>query len=325
MRSYYNDFVLKRHEANPIFTPKDFPGSYAVFNPGQTIYNGQVLLILPVGYNDGIGAGSPNTPFRGYVAKSSDGVSFEIDTEPLFVPGTEHPYSQVSEQCIDFRITRCEDTYYIIHPGCGPWGTMGILSKTDDFEKRENIDIISLPDNRMPCLFPEKIDGRYVRLDRPYRVAPNDFHEFGNRWVSYSPDLVHWGHHRPLLKPGFTHWATTKIGPTPPIKTNDGWLVIIHGVAFSSAGHRYSLGAMLLDLKNPEKIIGLTKSAILSPYEPYEFNGIVPNVVFPAGSVANFNDDEIRVYYGCADTYVGLAIGSLSELVDLCKKEFNSC
>ncbi len=324
MQSYYNDFVLKRHEANPIVTPKDFPGSYAVFNPGQTIYDGQILLILPVGYNDGINADSPHTPFRGYVAKSSDGVNFEIDTEPLFVPGTEHPYSQVSEQCIDFRITRCEGTYYIIHPGCGPWGTMGILSRTDDFEKRENIDIISLPDNRMPCLFPEKIDGRYVRLDRPYRVAPNDFHEFGNMWVSYSPDLVHWGHHRPLLQPGFTHWATTKIGPTPPIKTNDGWLVIIHGVSLSSAGHRYCLGAMLLNLKNPEIIIGLTKSAILSPYEPYEFNGIVPNVVFPAGSVANFNDDEIRVYYGCADTYVGLAAGSLSELVDLCKKEFNS-
>jgi beta-1,4-mannooligosaccharide/beta-1,4-mannosyl-N-acetylglucosamine phosphorylase len=324
MQSYYNEFVLKRHEANPIITPKDFPGAYAIFNPGQTIYNGQILLLLPIGHNGGINKKNGQVPFKGHVATSDNGVDFKIEPEPLFTPSMEYPYDQVTEQCIDFRVTKIEDTYYIIHPGCGAWGTMAILSKTSDFKTRENVDIISLPDNRIPCLFPEKIDGCYVRLDRPYRVMPNDFHRAGNIWVSTSPDLVHWGHHRPLLQPGFSHWAMTKVGPTPPIKTNDGWLVIIHGVSRSCTGHRYCIGAMLLDLKNPEKIIGLTKSSILAPQEPYEFKGIVPNVVFPAGSVANFKEDEIMVYYGCADTYVGLATGSLSELIDLCKKELNS-
>ncbi len=320
---HYNEFILKRHKDNPLITPSDFPGSYAVFNPGQTIYDGKVLLLLPVGYNAGRhSAGSNETPFAAHIAKSNDGVNFEIEKEPFFMPVDQAPYSIVNEQCIDFRITKIGDTYYIVHPGCGQWGTIGILAKTNDFKTRENIDIISLPDNRMPCLFPEKIDGFYARVDRPYRVAPNDFHDFGNLWLSFSPDLVHWGRHRPLLKPGFAHWATTKIGPVPPIKTNDGWLVIIHGVARSCDGHRYCIGAMLLDISNPEKIVGLTKSAILSPSEAYEFNGIVPNVVFPAGAIANFNEDEIRLYYGCADTYVGLATGSLSELIDLCKKEF---
>lgn len=319
----YHEFVLKRHPDNPIITPKHFPNAYAIFNPGQTIYNGEVLLLLPIGHNGGRVCGSNVTPFTAHIATSKDGLNFDIDPEPFFFPIDDPVYNRVNEQCIDFRITKIGDTYYIIHPGCGEWGTMGILAKTKDWKNKENIDIISLPDNRMPCLFPEKINGLYARIDRPYRVAPNDFHDMGNLWLSFSPDLSYWGHHRPLLKPGFSYWAGTKIGPTPPIKTDDGWLVIIHGVSGSCDGHRYSIGAMLLDLENPEKIIGLTKSAILAPYEPYEFHGIVPNVVFPAGAIANFKEDEIRLYYGCADTYVGLATGSLSELIDLCKKEFN--
>lgn len=313
-------YQLKRHTANPLIQPSDFPGSVAIFNPGQTIYNGKVLLLLPVQHNSGSFRGRP-AAFTGHVATSEDGVHFDINPDPLFEPSTEAPYSIVTEQCIDYRITQLDGVYYIIHPGCGPWGTMGILSRTTDFKTRENLGIISLPDNRMPCLFPEKIKGRYMRLDRPYRVCPNDYHEMGNLWVSSSPDLLHWGDHQPLLKPGFTHWATTKIGPTPPIKTAEGWLVIIHGVSRSSAGHRYSIGAMLLDLEDPTRIIGLTHSAILSPAESYEFNGIVPNVVFPAGAVALFEKDEIRVYYGCADTSIGLATGSLSGLIDLCKAE----
>ena len=313
-------FELKRHRANPLIRPSDFPGAVAIFNPGQTIYKGKVLLLLPVQHNSGTYRGRA-AAFTGHVATSDDGVHFDINPDPLFEPSTEAPYSIVTEQCIDYRITPLEGAYYIIHPGCGPWGTMGILSRTTDFKTRENLGIISLPDNRMPCLFPEKIKGRYLRLDRPYRVCPNDFHEMGNLWVSSSPDLLHWGDHRPLLKPGFSHWATTKIGPTPPIKTDEGWLVIIHGVSRSCAGHRYSIGAMLLDLEDPTRIIGLTKTAILSPSEPYEFNGIVPNVVFPAGAVALPGTDEIRVYYGCADTSVGLATGSLSGLINLCKRD----
>ena len=320
---FANEFILKRHPANPIITPKDFPDAYAVYNPGQTMFEGKFLLLVPVGRNSGMFKGQ-KADFTAHVATSTDGVNFDINPEPLFIPSSQEPYSLVYEQCLDFRVTKMEDTYYIIHPGCGHWGTLGILAKTKDWKKRENIDIISLPDNRMPCLFPEKINGKYARLDRPYRVYPNDFHEMGNLWISYSPDLVHWGGHRPLLKAGFSHWACTKIGPTPPILTPQGWLVIIHGIARTCAGHRYSIGAMLLDSNNPERIIGLTKSAILAPYEPYEFNGYTPNVVFPAGSIANIDKDEIRLYYGCADTYIGLATGSLGQLLETCKKEYKA-
>ena len=317
---HYNEFVLKRHSSNPIITPKDIPGSYAVFNPGQTMFEGKTLLLLPVAHNAG-DKSKFGQDITAHVALSEDGINFDIDPEPLFMRTSEGHIGKVREQSIDFRITKIEDTYYIIHPGCGEWGTMGILAKTKDFKNFENIDIVSLPDNRIPCLFPEKINGKYYRLDRPYRVAPHDNHDMGNIWLSSSPDLVHWGQFRPVLKPGFSHWNSTKIGPVPPIKTPKGWLTIIHGAIGTCTGHRYSLGAMLLDLEDPEKIIGLTKSAILAPYEDYEFNGIVPNVVFPAGAIGDWDKDEIRVYYGAADTYVGLASGSIKELVALCEKE----
>lgn len=256
-----------------------------------------------------------------HVAVSDDGIHFDINTEEPFIYKNENePYKTAGDQAIDLRITKIGDTYYIIHPGCGSWGTFGILGKTTDFKKHEYVNIISLPDNRLPCLFPEKINGLYARIDRPYRVAPNQLHYMGNLWVSYSPDLVYWGNHRPLLKPGYSHWCGTKIGPTPPIKTKEGWLVLIHGVEENSSGHRYSIGAILLDLENPEIIRGKTYSSILEPYEPYEFNGIVPNVVFICGAIADETKDEIRIYYGCADTYIGLASGRLSELVDACLK-----
>ncbi len=320
-KKHYSECILKRHADNPIITPADIPGAYAVFNPGQTMFGDQTVLILPVAHNAGHHS-EFGQDITAHVAMSRDGVHFDINPEPLFLRSDEGAIGKVREQCIDFRVTCIEGTYYIVHPGCGEWGTLGILAKTEDFVEFENIDIISLPDNRVPCLFPEKINGQYYRLDRPYRVAPNDFHDFGHIWLSSSPDLIHWGRFRPLLKPGFSHWNTTKIGPTPPLKTPRGWLVIIHGVTRSCTGHRYSIGAMLLDLEDPEKIIGLTQSAILMPYEPYEFNGVVPNSVFPPGAVADWEKDEIRVYHGTADTCVGLASGSVRDLVDLCIQEY---
>jgi len=140
----------------------------------------------------------------------------------------------------------------------------------------------------------------------------------GNLWISSSPDLIHWGCHRPLLKLPAAGWSGKKIGPTPPIKTDEGWLMITHGVRQSCSGHRYRIGAILMDLKDPTRLVGMTRSSILEPSEPYELTGKTPNAVFPCGAIAEPGSDEIRVYYGCADTCIGLAVGSLTELVDAC-------
>ncbi|MCK4401062.1 glycoside hydrolase family 130 protein [bacterium] len=306
---YYEEFILKRYSGNPIIKPKDFPGAQAIMNPGQTMYDGKTILLVSVVHRSGLYRGK-EVGSTTHVAESTDGIHFEINPDPFL-------------QGIDTRVTKIEDTYYIVNPGGpGGWGTYGVLHKTKDFKKCEYIETISLPDNRVPSLFPEKIKGKYMRVDRPYRVNTPLWTGFGNLWISSSPDLIHWGCHRPLLKAGEGNcWGGIKIGPTPPIKTEAGWLMITHGVSASTCGLRYRLGAILMDLDDPTKIIGKTRSYILAPYEQYELCGRVPNVVFTCGAIPDYDKDQIRVYYGCADTCIGLATGSLSELVNACLKE----
>ena len=307
------EFILHRHPQSPVIKVQDVPNADAVFNCGQTTYNGKTLLLVPVAYRtkiDGLQSGM-------YVATSENGVDFEIEKEPFIKTLDEAPYNDNYDWwTIDPRITKIDDTYYIVRPGQHPQGPTALLEATKDFKTKEFLGCIALPSNRVPCLFPEKINGLYARLDRPYNMGAKN--EDGSIWISFSPDLIYWGEHYPVQMPYGFHFGT-KIGPTPPIKTNDGWLVVIHGVMTSCNGSRYSLTALLLDLDNPRKVIGRMNSWILTPDTDYELNGRVPNVVFTTGAIADFEKDEIRVYYGAADTCIGLASGKLSELVEACK------
>lgn len=321
------EYIMHRNEKNPIITKEDFPlETNAVFNCGQTMFNGKTLLLIAAYYKERINDSQCGI----HVALSDDGVNFDIKEKPLFLSDNWCGSNSTifDDWVIDPRITKIDDTYYIIRPGqVLPSGPCALLYKTKDFESVEFIDCIALPSNRVPCLFPEKIDGLYVRLDRPYNAhAPEDpalipdteYHR-GSIWISYSPDLIYWGHHRPLLYPEDVSYANWKIGPTPPIKTKDGWLEIIHGVWKENGEFCYSIGAMLLDLEDPTKIIGLLDRWILTPTEPFETDGRVANVVFPCGAIAEEEKDEIRIYYGAADEHVGLAKGKLSELLDALK------
>jgi beta-1,4-mannooligosaccharide/beta-1,4-mannosyl-N-acetylglucosamine phosphorylase len=193
-----------------------------------------------------------------------------------------------------------------------------LLNRTTDFRTHEYVGIIGLPSNRGASLFPEKINGMYAKLDRPYN--PGAPRENGNLWISYSPDLLHWGGYTPVLACNYATWNYHKIGPTPPLRTDEGWLEIIHGVTGSCAGPRYLLGAVLLDLDDPSKVIGKTMSYILAPLALYEQTGRVPNVVFACGAIPDYDHDRLRVYYGAADTCIGLATGSISEIVEACRK-----
>ena len=127
--------------------------------------------------------------------------------------------------------------------------------------------------------------------------------------------MVYWGKHRPLFYPPLS-FANYKVGPTPPIKTKDGWLEIIHGVYKENREWCYSLGAILLDLEDPSKVIGVLDKPILTPNEPYETDGLTKNVVFSCGALADEEKDEIRIYYGACDECIGLATGKLSELLN---------
>lgn len=313
---FLEEYGLKRYEKNPILAPKDFPDAQAVFNCGQTMYKGKTILLAAIMLK--------NDPLpRIHVAESEDGINFKIRPEPFITQSKKTHISPLDWWPIDPRVTYFaeEDVYYIMRPGNSDHGCVAFIGRTRDFETYEDIEVVALPNNRVPCLFPEKVNGCYARLDRPYTLVPDphNHNQMGHIWISYSPDLIHWGRHRVVTSP-WANWNWTKIGPTPPIKTKDGWLVIIHGVSTSCSGQRYHIGAILLDADNPEVIVGRANSFLLAPDETYEFIGRVPNAIFPCGAIADYEQDRLRVYYGCADTCIGLATGRLSEIVEICRK-----
>ncbi|MBN1445176.1 MAG: glycoside hydrolase family 130 protein [Candidatus Omnitrophica bacterium] len=304
--------MLKRHPANPLIKPEDYPGVSQIFNPSPAMYKNKTVLLLSMCFFNSMGGETR-------VAESEDGIHFKIDDRSFInLADKPFPYDIVNQHIIDNRVTKIGDTYYILTPvGTAKYDVpCTVLGKTKDFKSYEVIEIITLPQNRGASLFPEKIGGKYYKLDRP-RAGRG----FGSIWLSSSPDLIHWGCYRPLLAPGYTRWAGEKIGPTPPIKTDKGWLVIIHGVRTTLGIDFYSLGAVLLDIENPCRIIGKTISYLLTPEKDYEINGVSNNVVFACGAIADGEKDELRLYYGGADKCICLATGSLSEIADACIKQ----
>jgi len=311
--------MLKRYEGNPLFDPADFPFCDAdqIFNPGQVkLPDGRTVLLLSVMPKNEKYA-------RCHVAESIDGIHFEIHPEPIFKVDEDKKFGTLDFHPIDCRVTYfpAEKCCYIMRPANSGWGCCVLLYRTVDFKTVEPIEVIALPHNRVPCLFPEKIGGEYVRLDRPYSLGAPYERSYANIWISRSPDLIHWGEYRPLLERGFSPWNGLKIGPTVPIRTEKGWLEIIHGVQNTFVGMRYSLGAVLLDLKNPEKIIGRMNGYLLTPETDYELGGVISNtVVFATGAIADLETREFRIYYGGGDTFINLATGNLDEIIDGCLK-----
>jgi len=303
--------LLRRCEQNPIIKPSDIPGAEAVYNCGATKFADKYILLVSVG--------KPNTPGCGkavHVAESSDGVNFTVSEEPFISPGDEGPYTDYDYDLCDPRITYLEGTYYVTYPAHKPGlGVIGILGKTEDFKTYERLGVIALPSNRVPVLFPEKVGGRYVRLDRPFGIYA------GSLWLSYSKDLLYWGDHKFLLGAEQQYWNSMKVGPGgPPIKTDKGWLVIYHAVSGAKvAAPGYRLAPLLLDLEDPSRIIGKPSEYLICPEAPYERIGCVTNVVFTCGQIVE-PDGEMKLYYGGADTVICMATADVNEIVDACLK-----
>ena len=247
---------------------------------------------------------------------SKDGIHWDIEDKTLDIideDGTPvHLY-----YAYDPRITKVEDTYYITY--CtdffGP--TVGLISTKDfkTFVRRENPFI---PYNRNGVLFPEKFNGEFKILSR---CSDNGHTPFGDIFSSDSPDLVHWGRHRHVMQRGGNGWwQGTKIGAGPtPIKTSEGWIMLYHGVCNTCNGYVYSMGAAILDLEQPSKVLYRCKNYILTPEAHYEEVGFVPNVVFPCSTLLH-EDGRLAIYYGAADSYVALAFTTIEELVEYVKK-----
>lgn len=310
--------IFTRHQANPLLQVKDFPGIAQLFNPSPVQYKDETILLISVipHKTDEIGRDVGQTR----IARSKDGINFELSSEDFIkVDKNCSPFCYM-KHFIDNRVTKIEDTYWIVTPVMmtGDWDApVALLGKTKDFVSYEPISVITQPRNRGASIFPEKINGMYYKIDRPNGIEGYS----GDLWLSSSPDLIHWGNFQPLLKAGYRFWNMDKMGPTPPIKTDQGWLVIVHGVFTPAGGTTYYLGAILLDLNDPSKVIGKTSSYILAPETEYEQHGNSHNTVFACGAIADYAQDKIRLYYGAADMSIGLATGSLSKLVEACIKE----
>jgi beta-1,4-mannooligosaccharide/beta-1,4-mannosyl-N-acetylglucosamine phosphorylase len=203
-----------------------------------------------------------------------------------------------------------DGVYYILFTAVSAFGPMIEIAKTKDFKKYERIALVSAPGNKDGVLFPEKINGKYARLDRP---IGNDI---GSIWISYSDDLTYWGHSKAIITPRPGYWDSYRIGASvPPIKTDKGWLEIYHG---KGKDQIYSLHLLLLDLNDPSHVLKRGKEPILFPEEPYETRGFFPNVVFSNGVIAGA-DGSLKIYYGACDETVCLAEAMIDELLEALK------
>lgn len=276
-----------------------------VFNPGVIKYKGEYLMLCDVA--------TLSQPIFMHLARSRDGVKFVFDKEPLAWPEADpaHP-----EDCIyDPRITELDGVYYILYASSseGRGVRVGIV-KTEDFVTFERVSTASEVGNRNGVLFPRKINGMFCRMDRPFG-NPRDP---AGMWISYSPDGVFWGKSEPMMNPRQGLWDNGKIGGgAVPIETEHGWLCIYHGTTMTGAGVIYRLGVAMLDLDNPARVIARGEDAVLWPEHDYEMHGRVGNVVFACNAIVE-DDGLVRIYYGAADTCVGLAEGRLEDLIDAC-------
>lgn len=299
--------VVKRYEKNPILTKDDVPYPVAtVHNAGVVKHNGKYVMLFRSHLKNGrsvIG-----------IAESINGFDFKVRPEPFITPAKSGVFAQYEEYGVeDPRITRLDGAYFITYSAYSRHGVRIALAKTVDFEQVEKISLITHADFRNVVLFPEKIGGRYARLDRPHsEISPWSI------WISYSPDLVHWGDSRVVLKPACYHWDEMKVGPgAPPVKTEQGWLDIYHGVFKTMDGAVYRLGAALHDLADPSRILGVADEWILQPEDPWEITGYVHNVVFCCGAVPE-PDGTLKLYWGGADSVMCAGTASIDELADMC-------
>jgi len=297
--------LLHRWEGNPILTIEDIPfRCNTVFNGSPVEMDGEYLLLLRV-------EGQQGYSFLA-LAHSDDGYHFEVEPEPVMMPKKSGPFAMYETGGLeDPRITFLDGVYYFLYTAASEYGSRIAIARTEDFKNYERIALISEPGNKDGVLFPEKINGKYARLDRPLGG-----YEVGCIWISYSEDLIHWGHHEPVIEPRPGYWDAHRVGASvPPIKTEKGWLEIYHGFKMAASGPIYRMGTVLTDLENPAKVIARSDEAILSPREEYERVGDVNNVVFACGAIVE-PDNQVKIYYGGADTSLCVATVDLDELVE---------
>ena len=300
--------VFARDPNNPIITADTLHDGHSVLN--------SAVIKTEAGY-----AGIFRVDNRKWYSElrtgtSVDGIHWAIADEPVrFTAGHPVPHLNRPENSpYDPRITTIDGVHYVTfchYPTDGGAPAIG-LAKTTDFAAFELLEDVVLPYNRNAVLFPRKLNGQYAMLHRPSDTGHTPF---GDIFYAESPDLIHWGRHRFVFGPA-SAWQSTKVGPGPtPIETDEGWLLLYHGVKTTCSGFIYCAGGALLDLNEPWRVRYRAKRYLLAPTELYERVGDVPNVIFPCGAVVDAATGRLSMYYGCADTCVGVAHAQLDEVI----------
>ncbi|MCL2287516.1 MAG: glycoside hydrolase family 130 protein [Firmicutes bacterium] len=300
--------VLWRYSQNPIIKRNPGPKATRVFNSAVIPYGDEFVGIFRCDHRD--------TSMHIHFGKSKDAINWEIDHEDIkWVDEEGHPFQP--DYAYDPRLIKMDDEYYVMW--CTSFGgspTIG-LGKTKDFKTFVRLENAFLPFNRNGVLFPRKINGKYMMLSRP---SDNGHTPFGDTFISESPDLTYWGKHRKVMGRG-DNWEALKIGPGPaPIETDEGWLMIYHGVILTCNGYVYSFSSALLDLDNPSKVLYRASNYLITPEEPYETTGFVPNVCFPCATLCDAPTGRLAIYYGCADTYTGIIFGTVDDIIKFTKE-----
>ena len=300
--------LFQRYSKNPILTVNDWPyPANSVFNCGAVSIDGTTILLVRVEDRRGM---SHLT-----VARSKNGMThWQIDKEPTLLPDPVN-YPEEIWGIEDPRITYLDKLgeYIIAYTAYSNGGPLVSLAKTKDFVTFERLGAVLPPEDKDAALFPVQFNNRWAMLHRPSIKTP---YSAAHIWISFSPDLIDWGEHRiliPAREGGW--WDSHKIGISPPpIHTPDGWIVLYHGVRKTGGGVIYRLGVVLLNLNDPTKVLRRSDEWIFGPREHYEREGDVDDVVFPCGCI--IEGDEIRLYYGGADTCIALATANLNDLLE---------
>lgn len=305
--------LFRRHDANPILTARDWPyPAHTVFNAGACQLEDETILLVRVE--------DRREHSHLTVARSRDGVSsWRIDAEPSFAPDPDS-FSEEAWGVEDPRLTWIEERkeWIIAYTAFSPSGPMVSLAQTKDFKTFTRLGPVMPPEDKDAAVFPRRFAGRYAMIHRPVSGGSLGAHI----WLSFSPDLTHWGEHHILLhaRRG-AWWDANKIGLSPPpMETPEGWLVLYHGVRHTAGGCLYRLGLALLDLEDPRHVLRRTDEWIFAPEMPYERQGDVNGVVFPCGWVLDKDSGIIRIYYGGADSCLALATAKLSDLLSHLQK-----
>jgi beta-1,4-mannooligosaccharide/beta-1,4-mannosyl-N-acetylglucosamine phosphorylase len=290
-----------RYSKNPVIPRNPIPKANSTFNSAVIAHEGGFVGVFRID--------DTRRVMNLYFGRSPDGLNWKINPEPIDFKCDDPEIAKFMYR-YDPRLVKIEDRFWITWCNGYHGPTIGV-GYTQDFKTFQQIENSYLPFNRNGVLFPRKIGGKYVMLSRP---SDNGHTPFGDMYLSQSPDMVHWGCHRYVMGTG--SWCYTKVGAGPiPIETSEGWLLIFHGVLTSCNGFVYSMGAALLDLEQPWKVLYRGAPYLLSPQLLYECVGDVPNVVFPCAAVVDGATNRMAIYYGAADSVVGLAFAKVDELV----------